>query len=115
VELEETVGYFGTTLSAENKHRFPGNGYRKVAASWWTSSHLLDILPSLHVSRLKNGVLKILPKISLTFNIYLERNCPHVIQTSVSVIASKNPKLVVEYGSTVSRSRNWGPVVSRMY
>jgi hypothetical protein len=52
MELEQVIGYFGSTLTTEDKHGISGYCHRKVTAGWRVLPYLLNFLPSTWFTRL---------------------------------------------------------------
>ena len=86
-KLVQVVGDFCAALTRENEHAIVDDSCREVAASGGAVSSLDDHLPL----RLSAG----------------EIDAPHVIESSVTVVTSKDPQSVVVDDSTVGRASGW--------
>ena len=93
VKLEERIVFLGPRLPREDVETVPGHGYGKVAAGGRTLSRLDNFLPGP----------------GLTGRASQQADCPHIVQSGVPVISSKDPQLPLVHRGSVGRPRHGLP------
>lgn len=98
IEFEESISDLEATLAREHVHTATGHRHWKIAASWWPIAFLFNFLPLAYISLFQSKYISIFAMRNQIFKMtYIERHCPHVIQTGISIVASINPDVKSDF------------------